>query len=852
MFLLSFLIFRQSLKEVRLMFMARRSNPLVTSLLVALGCVSIAPVMAADAALDVAAIGGMLEEYCTKCHNFDDYAGGIDLGGLDAGNFHEDREVAEKVIRRLRAGMMPPAGEPRPGFTDLQALASTMEQTVDATAHVSLGRPGLHRLNRTEYGNAIRDLLAVQIEPSDYFPADDSSRGFDNQAAALGLSPALLEAYLTAAAKISQLALGTNSTPSQTLFRVPEDANQNFRIDGLPFGTRGGIKFTHNFPTDGEYNLKTFVITLGNMGSDRPFGGINGEKLLVMIDGELVKEFDWDRDLGLARRGSVEEEEDLDGEGAANDPLPTLDVRVPIRAGAHEIGITFRATNFAPGLDMNNDFERSTIETGGIPGFTFYPHVGSVRVDGPYNSAGVSDTPSRQRILVCHPASISEETACAGRIISELAERAYRGKHTEDDETELMKFFRIGREQGNSFYSGVEMVLQRVLTDPKFIYRIELEPEQVAVGDTYRVADLDLAARLSFFLWSSIPDDELLQLAVAGRLSEPAVLDQQLRRMLDDPRSEAMTRNFAGQWLALRNLDAHVPVVDRFPDFDNNLRQSFRRETELLFDSLIRENRPVTELLTADYTYVDERLALHYDIPGIKGERFRRVNLDGSLAVRRGILGKGSMLTVASQPGRTSPVMRGYWVLSNIIGVEPPPPPPNVPLLEETAANDKAGMRTPTLREQMEVHRDNPACLGCHNLMDPIGFALETFDATGRYRETDNGLQIDPSGELYDGMAIVDAIGLQQFLLTYEESVARNITQRMLTYALGRGMEDEDMPLVRQVQREAAQDGYRFHALLSAVVKSEAFLSNEKLGSAQVASDGHDEVNTLAGTAGGL
>jgi hypothetical protein len=834
------------------MFQARRLNLMGTSLLVALGCVSFASVMAAETAPGAAAIGDMLEEYCTKCHNFDDYAGGIDLGGLDAGNFHEDREVAEKVIRRLRAGMMPPAGEPRPGFADLQALASTMEQVVDVTAHVTPGRPGLHRLNRTEYGNAIRDLLALQIEPSDFFPADDSSRGFDNQAGALGLSPALLEAYLTAAAKISQLALGTNGTPSQTLFRVAEDANQNFRIDGLPFGTRGGIKFTHNFPTDGEYNFKTFVITLGNMGSDRPFGGINGEKLLVMIDGELVKEFDWDRDLGLARRGSVEEEEDLDGEGVSNDPLPTLDVRVPVRAGAHEIGITFRATNFAPGLDMNNDFERSTIETGGIPGFTFYPHVGSVRVDGPYNSAGVSDTPSRQRILVCNPASISEETACAGRIINELAHRAYRGKHTADDEAELMKFFRIGREQGNSFDSGIEMVLQRVLTDPKFIYRIELEPEQVAVGETYRVADLDLAARLSFFLWSSIPDDELLQLAVAGRLSEPAVLDQQLRRMLDDPRSEAMTRNFAGQWLALRNLDAHVPVVDRFPDFDNNLRQSFRRETELLFDSLIRENRPVTELLTADYTFVDERLALHYDIPGIKGERFRRVNLDGSLAVRRGILGKGSMLTVASQPGRTSPVMRGYWVLSNIIGVEPPPPPPNVPLLEETAADGKAGVRTPTLREQMEVHRDNPACLGCHNLMDPIGFALETFDATGRYRETDNGLPIDPSGQLYDGMDIVDASGLQQFLLTYEESVARNITQRMLTYALGRGMEDDDMPIVRQVQREAAKDGYRFHALLSAVVRSEAFQYNEKLGSAQVASEGRDDVKTLAGTAGGL
>ena len=495
-------------------------------------------------------------------------------------------------------------------------------------------------MNRTEYGNVIRDLLGVQINPADYFPADDSSRGFDNQAGALGLSPALLEAYLSAAAKISQLALGTSSTPSQTLYRVAEDANQNFRIDGLPFGTRGGLKFTHNFPADGEYNFKTFAITLGNMGSDRPFGSITGEQLLVMVDGELVKTFDWDKELGMDRdffANEQELQEAEDAEATAAPPLPTLDVRIPVTAGAHEIGITFKATNFAPGLDMNNDFERSTIETGGIPGFTFCPHVGSVRVDGPYNVSGVADTKSRRKILSCQPASVADEANCAAQILTNLAHLAYRGKSTPEDVNELMDFFRTGREQGGNFDKGIEMALQRLLASPKFIYRIELEPEEVPAGESYAIADLDLASRLSFFLWSSIPDAELLDLAAQGKLRDPKVRDAQVRRMLDDPRSAEMTRNFAGQWLALRNLSTHVPVVDRFPDFDNLLRKSMRTETELLFDSLIRENCPVTELLTADYTFVNERLALHYGIPGIKGERFRRVELDGDLAVRRGI-----------------------------------------------------------------------------------------------------------------------------------------------------------------------------------------------------------------------
>jgi hypothetical protein len=786
--------------------------------------------MAGQARAAAAELDGMLQDYCTKCHNFEDYAGGIDLEGFGPQNIHQDPEVGEKVIRRLRAGMMPPVGEPRPDVATLQALAAALEQSIDSNSDFKPDRPGMHRMNRTEYGNAIRDLLAVQINPADYFPADDSSRGFDNQAGTLGLSPALLEAYLSASSKISQLALGTVSSPSQTLFRVAEDANQNFRIEGLPFGTRGGIKFTHNFPADGEYTFKTFAITLGNMGSDRAFGDINGEQLQVLVDGELVKVFDWDRELGLNRQFG---EPDPDGEENSGENLPTLDVTLPLTAGTHEIAVTFLATNFAPGLDMNNDFERSTIETGGLPGFTWFPHVGSVRVDGPYNITGSGSSPSRQTVMSCSPRSSSEEQSCANEIITRLADRAYRGFSTPEDIETLMSFYQLGRESGN-FDAGIEMALQRILASPKFIYRMEQEPDHIAAGEDYPISDLDLASRLSFFLWSSIPDQELLDAAKAGRLSDPRELDRQVSRMLEDPRSVAMTANFAGQWLALRSLASHVPVVDQFPDFDNLLRDSLRQETELLFDSLIRENRPVTELLTADYTFVNERLALHYGIPGIRGERFRRVDLSGDLALRKGILGKGSMLTVASQPGRTSPVIRGYWTLANIIGVEPPPPPPNVPELPPRDYNDAGNGILPSMRELLEEHRSNPACQGCHRLMDPIGFALESFDAVGRFRATDNGAAIDASGQLYDGTMISSAADLSEFLLTYKDSFLRNVTQRMLTYALGRGMEYKDMPLVRQVQAEAEKGDFRFHALVSAVVKSEAFLNNTKATGSEV------------------
>jgi hypothetical protein len=757
-----------------------------------------------------------LERYCLDCHNQAERAGELALEPVRLESVATDPEKWERVIRKLRAGMMPPVDQPRPRHDTYVALASFIEGELDQRPTVGLAPPGLHRLNRAEYGNAIRDLLALTIDPATFLPADDVSRGFDNQAGTLALSPALLEAYLGAAGKISRLALGRAEAPTQAMYRVAADATQNYHVEGLPFGTRGGILIEHTFPVDAEYNIKVYSVNLGNMGNFRPFGEMRGEQLEVLLDGARVALIDWDSAFNVNR-----------GFGGDNGQLKTIDVRVPITAGPHRVGVTFLATNYAPGLDINRAFERSTIETGGLPGFSFYPHIGSVRIDGPYEASGVSDTPSRRAILICRPEAPTEQEICAREILTTLARRAFRGVATPADVETLLEFYRSGS-AGGDFEAGIDLALQRLLADPKFIYRIEHEPAELTAGEIYAVADLELASRLSFFLWSSIPDDELLTLAEQGRLHDPAVLAEQTKRMLADPRSEALTKNFAGQWLNLRALDGHVPVASLFPDFDDNLRQSFRRETELLFDSLIRENRPVTELLTADYTFVDERLAKHYGIPGIYGSRFQRVTLGEELDARRGLLGKGSLLAVSSQPVRTSPVIRGYWVLQNLLGVPPPPPPPNVPDLEPTKADAAGNTRIPSMREQMEKHRDNPACVGCHQLMDPIGFALEQFDAIGTWRATDGDNVIDAGSVMYDGTRVNGPKDLRNFLLGYKEQFVRNATEKLLTYALGRGVEYYDMPVVRGIAAIAADDDYRFQSLITAVVQSEPFRSSRK------------------------
>ena len=766
-------------------------------------------------AMPVAAQRQMIDKYCMDCHNYTDSRGGLELEVFDPGTAHEEAAISEKMLRKLRAGMMPPAGKPRPDPATVQAFAATLETEIDSHAKPNLAEPKLHRLNRAEYANAVRDLLALDIDASQFLPTDDVSRGFDNQAGTLTLSPALLDAYLSAASQISREAIGTATTPTQVTYRVAEDTTQNYQVEGLPFGTRGGLAIDHTFPADGTYTVKTFSVNLGNMGNFRPFGEIRGEQLLVYVDDKRVAQIDWDKALGVGRR--------YDDEGSGQ--LHTIDVNIPVKAGLHHIGVTFLATNFAPGLDLNRAFDRSTIETGGLPGFTFYPHIGRVRIDGPTAAAVATDSPSRARIFTCHPKSPADEEACARTIATSLARRAYRGFSTPENVDALMKFYALGRRDG-PFDSGIEALVQRVLADPKFLFRLEAAPANVVAGAPYQVSDLDLASRLSFFLWSSIPDDTLLQLADSGQLGKPEILKQQVQRMLADPRAAAVTKNFAGEWLGLRGLNAHAPVVDQFPDFDDNLRQAFRREVELLFNSVLVEDRSVLELLTADYTFVNERLARHYGIPGVRGSYFRRVKLDASQSARWGLLGKGAILTVSSQPGRTSPVIRGNWVLRNLVGVPAPDPPAVVPALPAKPGDAAGNSKPPTMREQMQVHRADPACAGCHKLMDPIGFALEPFDAIGHFRTQDGGQPIDTHSTMYDGSPVDGPAGVRAFLLRHQDQYLRNVTVNLMTYALGRGMEYDDMPTMRAILRTAGKDNYRLRGMVEAVALSDLFRMN--------------------------
>ncbi len=661
----------------------------------------------------------------------------------------------------------------------------------------------------------MRDLLGLTVDSTQFLPADDSARGFDNQAAALTLSPALLEAYLAAAARIARRAVGTDTSPEQATYRVAEDANQNYRMPGLPFGTRGGLAVDHEFPADGDYVLKVFSVNLGNMGNFRPFGEITGEQLLVYVDDAPFARIDWDKALAVKR--SLDED--------AYGQLKTIDVPLPMRGGTHRVTVTFAATNYAPGLDLNHAFERSTIETGGIPGFTFYPHIGSIRIDGPAHGKPAADTDSRRRIFTCHPVSPAAEAACARQIAVTLARRAFRGRVNDGQLDSLLQIYAATRKQG-SFDEGIEAVVQRVLSDPQFLFRLEAPPPPGVGDQPYALDGLDLASRLSFFLWSSLPDDQLLDLAQAGKLQQDDILRAQVRRMLADPRAAAFISNFAGQWLALRDLASHSPVVDQFPDFDDNLRQAFRRETELLFASLITEDRSVLDLLTADYTFLNERLARHYGIPDIRGAEFRRVQLTADQSERFGLLGKGAMLMVSSQPGRTSPVIRGNWVLKKLLGVPAPDPPPNVPTLPARSADAAGNTHVPTMREQLEQHRKDPACRGCHQLMDPIGFALEPFDAVGRWRAADPGVNINARAVMYDGTTVEGPAGVRAFLLRYRDQYLRNFAQNLMTYALGRGMEYVDMPAVRAVVHASETDDYRLGSMIEAVVLSDLFRMN--------------------------
>ena len=602
---------------------------------------------------------------------------------------------------------------------------------------------------------------------------------------------------------------------------MAEDTDQDYHIEGMPFGTRGGMLAQHEFPADGEYNIKVTPISKGNMGDTNPFGEIQGEKLEFLLDGARLKVFDWDK-------------ERLREDG-------TYNFKFSAKAGLHTVVVTFIATNYAPGNDLDQHFLRSTIETGGLPGFKFFPHVGKIRIDGPENPKGASDTPSRRKIFVCRPAGAAQEAACAKQIIEKLARQAFRRPVTPEDTEALMSFYQQGRNEGgqsaegpfrispsDAFDHGIELALRRILADPEFVFRKETEPADVKPGERYRISDLELASRLSFFLWSSIPDEELLTLASQNRLHEPAALETQVHRMLADQRSDQLVNNFAGQWLQLRALRTQTPVTAEFPDFDDNLRFAMQKEMELFVDSIVHEDRAVIDLLDGNYTFLNERLAKHYGIPNVYGSYFRRVTLAPEFDMRRGLLGKGALMTVSSQPGRTSAVQRGKTVMQVFLGVEPPSPPPNVPPLKATST-DVHGGHKPTIREQMEMHRKVEPCASCHKIMDPIGFSLENFSAIGQWRTDDGGSPIDTTGFLVDGTKMDGVAGLRQSLLRYSPEFVRVLTEKLLIYALGRGTEYFDMPLVRSIVHEAANNQYRFSSFVLGVVKSPQFQMNEKL-----------------------
>src|SRR5688572_24864749 len=741
----------------------------------------------ASAGGSIQAQRALLDKYCVSCHNDRVKTANLSLQNADLAKVAEHAEVWEKVIRKLRAGVMPPPDVPRPPLAEYEALRDWLEATVD---RATKGRtpPGsvvLHRLNRTEYANAIRDLLDLRIDVSALLPPDDSANGFDNIAGSLTISPTLLESYATAAARVARMAVGYWKSPTEATYLASSDASQNHRLDGMPFGTRGGIVARHDFPADGEYKFSIQNFGIGSY--------IPNEQLALIIDGERAHVWPY-RGVGVNVGMTIE----ADG---------TLEVTVPVRAGSRTVGATFVATNYRPSLDIIRRYDRQSLENNTIPQIQNYPAIGFVRIQEPFNAQRPADSASRRKVLTCSPSRRSRagapsgaeagEGGCARQVLTSLARRAYRRPPTAQEVTSLMAFFDQGRKSG-TFDDGIEFALRLILASPHFLVRAEQEPATLRAGQSYRIRDLELASRLSFFLWSSVPDDELITLATQGRLSQPRVLEQQVRRLLADPRSESLISNFAQQLLYLRNLPATSPDGIFYPNWDDELRQGLKRESELFFDSIVREDRNVVDLLTADYTFVNERVARHYGIPGIYGARFRRVVLPPDMDDRRGLLGKGSFLAVTwTQNFRTSPVKRGVWVLENILGTPPPEPPPNVPALEDTKSESGTAL---SLREQMTRHRASPACAGCHKIMDPIGFALEPFDADGRRRTKqggEGGTAIDARVTLFDGQEVDGPAALRKALLRYSPQFVRMFTEKLMTYALGRGVTHTDMPTVR-------------------------------------------------------
>jgi len=785
----------------------------------------------------------VFDQYCITCHNQRSKDRGAVPIALDAPGLWDIRANAatwEKVVLKMRAGVMPPASAPRPQKDARNGFLEWLETELDAAAAASPD-PGrtepFHRLNRTEYRNAVRDLLALDVDVSSMLPPDDASYGFDNIAGVLKMSPTLLERYLAAAQRVSRLAVGA-PVPAASIeyVRITDDLAQDVHLPGQPFGTRGGTRIPYVFPADGEYEIRVRIARDLNEGV--PIY-TEAQHVEVAIDGARAGTFTLPgvgappppppaaqasagpqrpqiSQIGGGIRVTAKERE------ARNKADEGWNLRIPVKAGPRSVSVTFTNRTAALDEDPRLPFHRPYPAGVNIPETRLGIHLRSVEIAGPYNVTGPGDTPSRQRIFVCRPASALRATAgkpdddCAKTILATLARRAYRRPVTDADVAPLMAFY---REAGSEpFDERIQRAVRRLLVGPEFLMRVERDPRNVVKGSSYRISDLELASRLSFFLWSSIPDDELLTAAERGRLRDPAALAAQVRRMLADRRAEAFVANFAGQWLFLRNLQATVPVQNKFPDFDDALRQAFRRETELFFDSIVREDRSILDLLRADYTFLNERLAEHYGIPNIKGSHFRRVAL-GAGSVRSGILGQGSILSVTSYPDRTSPVVRGKWILENLLGTPPPPPLPNVGDLKPT--NGQGVVLS--MRQRMEQHRANPVCASCHAMMDPLGLSLENFDAVGRWRtvaESSGG--IDATGVFVDGTTFEGAAGLKQMLLQSDRFVP-TVTEKLLTYALGRGLEHYDAPAVRAIVRSAARDDFRFSSLIAGVVQSTPF-----------------------------
>ena len=716
----------------------------------------------------------LVERYCATCHNDAEFAGDLAFARLSRTDLAADAAVWETAIRKLRGHLMPPPGEPRPSEARIDSFVRWLEQSLDAAARTAPnpGAPALHRLNRAEYANAVRDLLDVTVDATTLLPGDDSSGGFDNVASTLSVSPALLSSYVAAAARISRLAVGDEHASSGIVtYRAPRGLVQAEHLEGQPLGTRGGMSIRHFFPLDAEYEIR--VARGGNGFGLEALGG--DEEVEITVNGERA---------ALLGRGG---------------PRAAV-LRIP--AGPQTLGAAIVRKRDAQGVDDLFAVHSPT------------PGVTSVSIAGPRDASGVGDTPSRRRIFVCAPADQAEQPTCARDIVRVLAEHAYRRPMAADDPAvaTLLAFYTQGREEG-SFDAGIQRAVARVLVDPEFIFRFEAEPADLAPGSAYRISDVELASRLSFFIWSSIPDEPLLAAAAAGELSRPAVLEREVRRMLADPKADALIANFASQWLGLRQLDTVSPTSS---EFDGNLRQAFRKETELLFGTVLHEDSSVVDMLSADYTFVDERLARHYGIPNVSGSRFRRVELDDG--ARRGLLGHGSILTVTSAPNRTSPVKRGQWILANLLGVPPPPPPEGVDTnLDKTAP---AGGAPTTMRERLARHMADPSCAACHNLMDPLGFALENFDFIGQWRDAEGAAPVDAHGVFVDGSEIEGPAGLRRVLLEHSDLFVQTFAEKLLTYALGRSLEAADMPAVREIVRSAARDEYRMSALVLGVAQS--------------------------------